>query len=232
MAKKQRSLFLRVFDHKMWLYDIARITGIVPILLFLRTKKIYQNDIRPKKAFQGRYIVSANHTGFKDPVIVMGTFWMRRLGFVATKDLFDNRFKRFLFNHFGCVEIDKENPSVLAFKKVEANLDRGHPMCVFPGGTIVHEDNDDIGTFKSGIVMMAIMAEAEIFPIYIPKRKNVFYRQKVMIGERINYKDYVTGLFPTMADIEKVTNVLLEKELELKNKYLELEIKRRKSKNG
>lgn len=227
MAKK-RSLFCKIFDIKMWFYDFARVTGVLPVLIHLRPKRIFIEGKKPKKAYRGRYIISANHIGFTDPVIVLGGFWKRRVGFVATKELFNTKFKRFLFNHFGCIEIDKENPSVLAFKKVGEFLDRGHVMCVFPGGTVFHEDGDDIGVFKSGIVMMAVMSEAEIFPTYIPKRKNVWHRQEIVFGQRINYKDYVKGIFPTMEEIESITKVLIDKELELKTKFLEIKNKRRK----
>lgn len=225
---KKRSLFLRIFDYKMFLYDFARILALWSMVLYLRPKRIYSGGKRPKKAYRGSYIISANHTGFMDPVIVMGGFWMRRVCFLATKDLYKNKFATVLLNGAGCIQIDKDNPSVDSFKKIANCLNRGHIACVFPGGTIAHEEGDDIGVFKSGIVMMAIMAETEILPVYLPERKSLLRRQKIIYGDRVNYKDYVKGLFPSMDDIEKITQVLLEKEIELKNKYLELENKRRK----
>jgi 1-acyl-sn-glycerol-3-phosphate acyltransferase len=92
-------------------------------------------------------------------------------------------------------------------------------MCVFPEGTIAREEH--MGGFKSGIVMMSIMADADILPVYIAKRENRFKRQVVVIGEKINYKDFVSGPFPSIDDINNITKILLEKELELENKYLQ-----------
>ena len=224
MKKKERSTFSKVFDPKMWLNDFVRFTGILPVAIDLRIKKTYIN--KTKDLYKGKYIISSNHISFIDPVIIMASFWMRRVGFLATTELFESKTANFLFKQFGCVPIDRNNPGVESFKKVADMLNRGHLMCVFPEGTVVHDD--ELGAFKSGIVMMAVMAEADLLPVYIPERTNRWKRQHVIIGEKVSYKDYVKGPFPTMEDLNKVTSVLLEKELELKNKYLESQKKKNK----
>lgn len=214
---KKRSLLAKIFDFKMWFHDFVKLTGGLPVLLFFRVKKIYMN--KTKGLYRGNYIISSNHISYADPTIISTAFWMRRVGFLATKNIFENKILNFMFTRYGCVPVDKENPSVASFKKVANIIERGHTMCVFPEGSIVKEEN--IGTFKSGIVMMAVMADADILPVYIPKRKNWFKRQVVVIGEKINYKDYISGPFPTIDEVDRITKLLLEKELELKNRYLE-----------
>ena len=219
---KKRSTLSKIFDPKMWLHDFIKFTGWLPVVLDLRVKKIYIN--KTKGLYKGKYIISSNHVSYIDPVVICASFWMRRVGFLATYELFDSKLTNFLFTRFGCVPINRDNPSVIAFKKVADMLDRGHCMCVFPEGQVVRQE--DIGAFKSGIVMMAVMAEAEILPVYIPKRTNRWKRQVVVIGEKINYKEYIKGPFPSIDDLNKITSILLEKELELKNKYLESQKKK------
>ena len=64
--------------------------------------------------------------------------------------------------------------------------------------------------------MMANVAGTDILPIYIGKRKRVFLsRQRIVIGDRINVKEYIAGPMPTMQEIEKITELLMEKEKKL-----------------
>ena len=66
------------------------------------------------------YLIAPNHNGFTDIMIVANAFWNRRLRFVATKDLYTNKFRRFLFNGlFACIDVDKQNVSMKTFKNVK-----------------------------------------------------------------------------------------------------------------
>ena len=217
--KKKRSLIRRVFDPEMLLHDFIIATGIIPTSLYLRHKRIYLNGKKPKGLFSGKYIISSNHMSLLDPIIVCEAFWFRRVGFLATKTLFKNKLLSFILRHAGVVPVDKENPSLAEFKKLQEHLDRGHIVCFFPEGAVTREA---LGAFKSGILMLASMAECDILPTFLVQRKSKWHRQVIVIGEKIKISDYFSGPFPTIEDIEKVTEVLKEKELELENKYKEL----------
>ena len=224
---KKRSTLAKIFDYKMILHDFIKLTGALPVLIDLRVKRIFTN--KTKGLLSGKYIISANHISYEDPVIICAAFLRRRVGFLATHDLFEKKLLSFFLKHYGVIPINKDNPSMSSFKKAVDFIDRGHIMCVFPEGMIVHEDH--LGAFKSGIVMMAVMADADILPTYIHKRESRLKRQVVVIGEKINYKDYVKGPFPTIEEINNVTTVLLEKEKELEQKYYEyMDSKKKKAK--
>ena len=64
--------------------------------------------------------------------------------------------------------------------------------------------------------MMALMSGKPIIPIYIKRRKSWLQRQRVAVGEAINVNDYFSSRFPSMEEIEKVTNLVRDKELKLK----------------
>lgn len=206
----------KLFDPKKWFYDFVKFTGSIPVIIDLRMKRMYIK--KERGILKGKYIISSNHMSYSDPVIISAAFWERRVGFVATSELFESKFWSVFFKGVGCIPINKTNPSLQTFKEVKNNLDRGHITCVFPEGTVTRDES--INTFKSGIVMMATIADADILPVYLAKRKKRIHRQVCVIGEKINYKDYVSGSFPTMSEIETITNVLLEKEKELENYYL------------
>ena len=216
--KPMMNLFCRIFDPRMWFFDFVKWTGALPLLLVLRTKVIYLHGKKPKGLYRGKILVASNHISFLDPIIVGTVVKFRRIGFVTTKELIDKR--PWFFKAIGCIEVDKDNPTVEMFKQVKERLYRGHPVVVFPEGTVVR--NEDMQMFKTGIMMMAMMAEADIVPIYLGNRKTFKQRKVAIVGDRIKYSDLFKTPFPTMDDLKAAANYIREKELELENKFHEL----------
>ena len=213
MKKDQAPLLARIFDPRMWLYDLFKITGSLPILLDLRLKRVFVNTETKRGRMRGKYLIASNHVSYEDPIILFNTFFGRRVCFVAVDELFKHKFWGPVFKMFGCIPISKENVSVQTFKKVENSLYRGHVVGVFPEGTVAQDEN--MNAFKSGIVMMAVMSGADILPVYIVKRTNRWRRQEVLIGEKIILKEHISSEFPSIEEIENLTNLLKERELEL-----------------
>lgn len=227
---KQKSdrapFFARLFDPKMWFYDFVKLTGI-PIVFYFRMKRIYVTSTGKRKrgTFKGKYLVCSNHTGILDPIVLMCAFWWRRLTFVAMEELFNLKFGKF-FRWLGIIPINRENVSIETFKQVENQLYRGHVVGVFPEGGI--ETENSMKTFKSGIALMAAMSGADIVPTYIVRRKNVWQRQVVLVGEKIKLRDHISSEFPTMEELEKLTQLLQDTEREMERIALERENNRRK----
>ena len=213
--KQMMNLFCRIFDPKMWFFDFVKWTGALPLMFVLRTKVIYLNSKKPKGLFSGKFLIASNHISFLDPIIIGTVVKFRRVGFVATKELIDKR--PWFFKGIGCIEIDKENPTVETFKLVKERLYRGHPVVVFPEGTVVR--NEDLKCFKTGIMMMAMMSEADIVPVYIGNRKTFKQRKVAIVGDKIKYGDLFNTSFPTMDDLKAAAEHLRDIELELENKF-------------
>ena len=212
------NLFCRIFDPRMWFFDFVKWTGALPLMLVLRTKVIYLHGKRPKGLYRGKFIAASNHISFLDPIVVGTVIKLRRTTFVSTKELIDKR--PWFFKGIGCIEIDKDNPTVETFKEVKQMLYRGHPVVVFPEGTVVRDQ--DVQLFKTGIMMMAMMSEADIVPMYLGKRKTFKQRKVAIVGDRIKYSDLFKTPFPTMDDLKAAAKYLREKELELEAKFHEL----------
>lgn len=213
---KKISKFRQIFDPKVFFYDFFKWTTAIFAAIDLRFKTIFIDKKTGKKIFNGRYLISCNHSSFEDPVILSATFWRRRVFFVSTSELFNTKFKNFFFRAIGCIEVNKKNVSMKTFKDVCNTMDRGHIVAVFPEGT-VDVNSKEHETFKSGIVMMALMSKSDIIPTYILRRKNRFKRQVVYVGEKIVVKDFIKNQIPTFDDICNLTNYIKEKETELSN---------------
>ncbi len=212
--KKKISKFVKIFDPKMWFYDLSKWVGALSAVLFFRVKRIFINEKKPKKFYKGNSVIIANHEGYLDPLIISVAYWPRRCGFVATSDLFKGKFTSVLYRMCGCIEVNKKNVSVSTFKKTTRMLNYGHNVIVFPEGGIIKEENNQ--GFKSGAVMMALLGNATIIPMYIVKREKWWKRQIVIIGEKFNVKDYLKSPFPSVDDLNGVTKLLEQKEQELK----------------
>lgn len=208
--------FKKVFDKKWWFYDFLKWSGFWSIALYYRIKKLYPFG-KSKKLLKGKLIICSNHISYEDAAAIITGIWKRRVSFLATKDLFDKKGFKGFFRHVGCIPVDKSNFDIDSIKKAIEVIDRGHVIGIFPEGQV----NRDrvLSKFKSGIVMTAFLAGADILPIYLSGRKNRFQRERMVIGQRIKFKELIKSHYPTIDEINKITDLLNQREQELKDYY-------------
>ena len=217
MKNKKYPLFLKIFDIRLLVFDIGKITTCLFIWLWLRTKKIFLSGKKEKGYTRGKYIIASNHVSLKDHFVIYTVFPNRRVCYVATDDLFKGPRKLF-FKATGTIPIDKEHGSITAIKGVKDTLNRGHVVGMFPEGIL---KDDGLKEFKGGIALMAASSHSDIAPIYIAPRK-WWQRKVVIIGERLKYQDLFKSVVPNREEIRRVSELLMIKEKELENKYNEL----------
>ena len=217
MKSKEYPLFLKIFDIKLFLFDFGKITTFFFVWAWLRTKRIFMSGKKPKGFAKGKYIIASNHVSLKDHFVLYTVFPTRRVCYVATDDLFKGPRKLF-FKLTGTIPIDKKNGSLSAIKGVKDTLYRGHVVGMFPEGVL---KDDGLKEFKGGTALMAASAQADIIPIYLGKRK-WWQRNVAIVGERLKYEDLFKSKVPNKDEIIRVSELLMEKEKELENKYREL----------
>ena len=205
--KKRKSNFL---------YDFVKITGAIPSFLWFRLRIIRENKNVPKK-LKGGVLIASNHVSFLDPVIVHCVFWYRRLHCLATKDLFSSNLKRKFFNAMNCIMVDKQNFNVRSLHDVCDRLKEEKAVVIFPEGTVNREENS-VKDYKSGVILMAHISKKPILPMCIIKPKRWYNRTTVVLGEPVDVLSKC-GQIPTMEEIDKLSNYLHDKEVELKKLY-------------
>ena len=196
------------------------------MLLFFRPKKIRVSHTKPDK-IKGAALISANHMSFLDPIIVNCVFWRRRVRFLATKDLYSTKLKAWFFNSLHCIEVDKENFSMRSMHEVCDALQNGEAISIFPEGMVNRDEQKGVLSFKWGAALMATKGNAPIVPVYLIKRKHWYHRQVVVLGDPIDLKE-VCGEKPTLADLQKASEYLHEKEEALAEYYRALTEKKKK----
>ena len=210
--KKTKRNKARVLDFRYFLYDFGRITGVIPGLIWLRPKWVYESKAA-RKRLRGSAILMINHTGFIDPILAQFAVWYRRQHFVATKELFEGKVKNWLFNVFHCIEIDRSNFNYSSFRSITDHLEDGKIVTIYPEGHINFE-SESVAAFKSGIVMMALRSGRPIVPIYIKPPKTIWNRAVFVIGEPIDLRG-TYGALPSIDTINKISEDLRKKEIEL-----------------
>ena len=214
----------RIFGN--FCYDFIKITGALPALLFVRPKIIYAQGKKPR--LLGALLISSNHIGFLDPIIVHTAVLSRRLHSLATKDLYKNKLAEFFFDRVHCIKTDKDNFSLSAFHTIIDRLNNGCAVVVFPEGEINRAKDRGVLTFKAGITLMAHKSGAPILPMYIVKREKWYHRQYVVIGQPIDIRSLL-GEVPSMESITNASETLRENELSL-YQYYETHIRKSHSK--
>ena len=210
--KKKKKKKGESYDY--FLYDLAKVTGALPTLLWIRPRVIYPFG---KPNTKGGFMISANHCSFFDPIVILCVFWHRRVFSLATKDLYNTPGKKWLFENMRCIKVDKDNFSLDSFHEVTRRLKRGKVICIFPEGRLNFESSDMLA-FKSGMILMANTAGVPILPIYLVPPDNWHQRRTTIVGEPINVRE-MCGIMPTVDELNRVADLIHDKEQELKEIY-------------
>ena len=208
--KRKRNPFRVLF------YDFVKFTGAPSVLIWLRPKKLYESKAAKKRIRKGA-IVAANHTGFSDPLALLCALWYRRPHMIALKEMFESKTSMRFFCAMGCIPVDRQNFNMQTYRASVDVLSKKKILCVFPEGAI-NQDSSTIQTFKSGAALMALKGGVPIIPVYIAPRKKWYTRSVTVFGEPIDVKG-LCGEKPDLRAIDRVTEILHEKEMKLMEIY-------------
>lgn len=189
-----------------------KLLTVPPGIIWFRPKVLYA-DRQSKIKATGGALVIANHITFFDPVFLMVPIWYRRFHFVAMKSFFDTKMKKFFFTKvFMCLPIDRENMSMASFRSIVSHLKDDELVAMFPEGHINRDE--EVSTFKSGMILMAMQSGKPIIPVYIKKRETIFSRLVIGVGHPV-YVDRKEGQILGREEIERYNTELHDAEVQL-----------------
>lgn len=194
----------------------VKITGYVPVMLFLKPKKHYVN----KNAFKGGLpkpcILMSNHTSLMDFVLYLMSFPFCTLRFWMAEVLFNKGrlFSWFLFK-IGGIYINRDTCDFGFVEDSLEVLDKNGRIGVFPQGRL--PVNGCRFPFKPGIIAVALRTDAPIVPVYTDGNYGITKRAHFIIGEPIYLREYCDNENPTKEQRQKLLELLEEKTFELKD---------------
>lgn len=171
--------------------------------------------------------MASNHTKLSDGFLI-GAGFRKTVQFMAKKELFDNKFLGLILKGMKVFPVERGKGDQSALNNAIAILQNGGYLGIFPEGTRTKDGT--LGRAKSGTVVIASRANADIMPVGIYYgNKRVFRRQvTVVYGDVIKNSDIVQSDPPKKSELKAASGLLMSrigellevaKELENKTKY-------------
>jgi 1-acyl-sn-glycerol-3-phosphate acyltransferase len=180
------------------MYLIAR--RLLQFYVNRKFKVVFHNKekIPPKSiSKKGGFIIACNHQFYWDPPMV-AAYITGKYSFMAKAELFDKKkpFFTWIIKRCGAFPVTRGSESEKAINEALATLKKGRIFVIFPEGT--RSKDGVIGRGKSGVALIAAMANAPILPVCLMYRLDGDKR-------RVDYAvgDMIPAEELAIADLEK-----------------------------
>jgi 1-acyl-sn-glycerol-3-phosphate acyltransferase len=197
---------------------IIRITGFIPYLILYKTKVYYEDKKAQSLKIKGKAIVASNHNAVMDVAVMLFVLWRRIPRTLVAEILYrKNVFLSFLLNILGCIKVNREAYDLSFLDKCNKILDEGGLVEVYPEARLPRKGEERPLSFKPSTVCLALSSGAPIIPVY---NNGVYYRKeraRVIIGKPFYARDYYDENLSERENIDKITEMLRERIIELKN---------------
>ena len=151
---------------------------IAPVVRLLYPLRIHH----PERLPDGPVVLCAPHSSMLDPIFLMMALTIKRFPrFMAKKELLSVPFLRGIMRGIGTIFVDRGSVSLGSMRAALSVLKDGGILGIFPEGTRVQEESAVVA--KNGAVMLASRTGAPLLPVWLPRKKHVFHRVEIVIGE-------------------------------------------------
>ena len=157
---------------------------------------------------QGPAMVCVNHSGSSDPFLTAFAFGIcNQMHVIAKAELFRIPIISQILKKIGMISVNRGILDVDSVKSALRYLKNGEKVVIFPEGTRVSKD--DAVSAKAGAVKLAERAAIPLVPVFIPRKKRLFSRIPIVIGEP--YFIETTKKKRTSDDYTSLSDTLMEK---------------------
>lgn len=182
-----------------FLYDL-----IWPFFNLIRPLRVVGRENIP----EGPAVICPNHTTIGDPFYVVYAFGRHYpVRAMAKIQIMRVPVIGWFLSKAGVFGVDRGHADMKAVKTALKFLKDGNKLLLFPEGTRVREGEDVAA--KTGAAMFATRTGAPLMPIYIQKKKRLFARNVVVIGQP--YQPQYAGRKPTPDELDTITAQLMDK---------------------
>ncbi len=151
---------------------------IIPIVTFLFPLRIHHRERLP----EGPMVICAPHSMLVDPFLLIALLTIRRYPrFLAKKELFSKPVIGPFLRRIGMIPVDRGKADIAPIRTALGVLKNKGIIGIFPEGTRVREEQ--ASEAKTGAVMLASRTGAPILPVWMPRKKRLFRKVDVVVGE-------------------------------------------------
>ena len=156
----------------------------------------------------GAAVLCPNHTTLGDPFYVVFAFGRKYpMRAMAKIQIMRVPVIGWILGKAGVFGVDRGHADMKAVKTALKFLKDGNKLLMFPEGTRVHEGEDVAA--KTGAAMFATRTGAPLLPIYIQRKKKLFARNVVVIGQP--YHPEYAGRKPTPDELDAIAGDLMDR---------------------
>ena len=141
---------------------------------------------------EGPYVLICNHISNADPVFLSSGKLKQQPHYMAKKELFKVPLVNKLVAALGAYPVDRGGADVSAIKKTIKMLEDGQCIGIFPQGHRQKGRTPMEADLKNGAAMIAVKANATVFPCCVKTKKNkfaFFRRIDVYYGKPIKFEE-------------------------------------------
>ena len=146
----------------------------------------------------GRMIIM-NHGALLDPILIIVSCGVRG---IAVRPIFKSEFNvnkltTWFFSRVGGIPVNRGTADMKAVRRARAALERGEHVLVFPEGTRIKSDDEEV-TIHGGFALMAQLAKAPVQPVAIVGARDlrskgnpipkIFQRVFAKVGDPITFE--------------------------------------------
>ncbi|MEE1158088.1 MAG: (d)CMP kinase [Atopobiaceae bacterium] len=117
---------------------------------------------------EGGQMVIMNHVSMLDPVVIAVSDWAhgRRLRPIYKSEFDKSKIINWFFARVGAIPVKRGTADVKAVRRAQRALQRGEDILVFPEGTRIHSEDQEV-EIHGGFALMAQLAKVPVIPIAI-----------------------------------------------------------------
>ncbi len=151
---------------------------IAPVVSLLYPLRIHH----PERLPDGPMVICATHSKLVDPILLMILLSIRRFPrFLSKKELFSIPVIGAFLRWIGMIPVERGKADISAIRTALGVLKEKGIIGIFPEGTRVQEEH--AAEAKTGAVMLASRTGVPILPVWMPRKKGIFRRVDVVVGE-------------------------------------------------
>lgn len=151
---------------------------LYPIFHLLYPVRYHHRERLP----EGPMLLCAMHASYVDPLYLCYLLGIRRMArFMAKQELLDAPLAGRLLSACGVFGVNRGQTDMRSIRTALGILRSGGIVGIFPEGTRVRDEA--ASDVKNGALLLASHTGAPIVPIYLPRKKQLFRRMDVVVGE-------------------------------------------------
>lgn len=148
--------------------------------------KIERQDYLIEQTKSHGCVVIQNHVSMVEPVATVLTLW--RAG-VHVRPIYKVEFEKigaakWLFRRVGAIPVDRGKADMRAIRAAKEALERGECVLVYPEGTRIKSDDQEID-IHGGFAMMAQMGKAPVIPTAVVGAADPYKTRKTLLRKPI-----------------------------------------------